>query len=103
VSVSSCGYYASWPASSPYVTAIGATMNGYELTGTPEIACSALTGAIITSGGGFSNAFAGPEYQYSAVSSYFSKYNPSQSGNKPFIKTNRGYPDLSMPGSSYGQ
>ena len=26
--LSQCGYYSSWPATSPYVTAVGATMNG---------------------------------------------------------------------------
>jgi len=41
---SKCGYYASWPASSPYVTTVGG-MNGNSLTGTPEIASSILTGS----------------------------------------------------------
>jgi len=49
-----CGYFAQFPASSPYVTAIGGTMgpelNNPEVTGT---SCTQTTNQI-TSGGGFS-------------------------------------------------
>ncbi len=74
-----------WPASSPYITAIGGTQmtndylpvcsqpyslgfstsaNGgipsatellFQCSGTREIACSAATGGVITTGGGFSD------------------------------------------------
>lgn len=43
------------PASSPYVTAVGASM-GPE-TGKPEVVCSSDRGSVITSGGGFSKFF----------------------------------------------
>lgn len=46
------------PASSPYVTAVGATM-GPE-NGKPEIVCSSDQGSVITSGGGFSKFFSTP-------------------------------------------
>jgi subtilase family serine protease len=39
-----CGFNPSFPASSPYVVAVGATQ-GPE-AGNPEIACSSLTGAL---------------------------------------------------------
>merc|ERR1711972_808512 len=50
-----CGYTPSFPASSPYVTAVGATQGG--VTGGSEIVCSSQTGGGITTGGGFSTKF----------------------------------------------
>lgn len=47
--LSQCGYFASWPASSPYVTAVGGTMNGLG-SEYPEIAASAATNCDITTG-----------------------------------------------------
>jgi tripeptidyl-peptidase I len=101
--VSQWGYYASWPASSPYVTAVGATMNGPSLTNSPEIACSSASGSIITTGGGFSNSVGAPSFQSAAVSAYFAQYTPTQSSYQPYVKTNRGYPDVSMPGNNYSE
>ena len=49
---STCAYDPEFPATSPYVTAVGATM-GVE-KGTTEVACQKDLGALITSGGGFS-------------------------------------------------
>ena len=40
-----------WPASSPYVTTVGASI----LSSGKEVVCSTAAGSIITSGGGFSN------------------------------------------------
>jgi tripeptidyl-peptidase-1 len=53
-SSSSCNYVPTFPASSPYVTAVGATQ-GIE-SGTTEVVCQGDPGGIITSGGGFSQA-----------------------------------------------
>jgi tripeptidyl-peptidase-1 len=100
-SLSLCGYYAQWPASSPYVTAVGGTMNGKALTGTAEIACSTDTGASITSGGGFSNAIAAPDFQAAAIASYTAQYSAVQSSYKAYNTSNRGYPDVSMPANNY--
>ena len=69
---SSCGYDLSFPASSPYVTAVGATM-GIESVGA-EVVCSTATGSVITSGGGFSNVFSTPAYQRHAVNNYVNRY-----------------------------
>jgi tripeptidyl-peptidase-1 len=92
-----CGYNPSFPATSPYVTAVGATM-GIE-TNTAEIACASSTGGLITTGGGFSTFYSQPSYQSSAVSHYFSTAKaPLGSG---YAKQNRGYPDISMPGHNY--
>jgi tripeptidyl-peptidase-1 len=65
---SACGFSPSFPATSPYVTAVGATQ-GPE-SGQPEIMCSSSTGGIITSGGGFSLFFPRPAYQNTPVSNY---------------------------------
>ena len=46
------GYFPSFPATSPWVTAVGATMG--PNTGGPEVACQSQLGGVITTGGGFS-------------------------------------------------
>merc|ERR1711907_543394 len=56
-----CGYTPSFPASSPYVTAVGATQGG--VTGGSEVVCSSQTGGVITTGGGFSTQYTAPDYQ----------------------------------------
>ncbi|TVY15302.1 Tripeptidyl-peptidase sed1 [Lachnellula arida] len=64
----------------------------------PEEACQ----TVIYSGGGFSNVFAMPSYQSSAVASYFSSHKPSytatQYNNSQAV---RGYPDVSANGANY--
>lgn len=97
-SASNCGYDASFPASSPYVVAVGATM-GPE-AGTTEVVCSAYNGAAaITSGGGFSKLASQPAYQYRAVKAYFTK----ALSNQPVggFTSGRGFPDVSLAGKSY--
>jgi len=63
------GYFPSFPATSPYVTAVGATQ-GPE-SGDPEISCQSQLGGVITSGGGFSTYYPTPKWQVDAVSRYF--------------------------------
>lgn len=90
-----------FPATCPYVTTVGATQikSNTAVTATnPEEACE----TVIYSGGGFSNVFAMPSYQSSAVSSYFTNHNPSytatQYNNSQAV---RGYPDISANGANY--
>ena len=69
-----CGYYPMFPASSPYVTAVGG-MVGPE-SGNPEIACkftsqTSPSSIGITTGGGFSNYYAAPAFQQPFIQSYF--------------------------------
>lgn len=103
----------SWPAGSPYVTAVGATMMtdkylpicgeqytvsasypgmpvsnqlDFQCTGTAETVCSSTFGGVITSGGGFSDTNerdATAPWQSAAVEKYLA---PGNSAN---------YPDLS--------
>jgi len=87
-----CKFSPSFPASSPYVTTIGATQGPEE--GTAEIACSSKTNGVISSGGGFSNVFPMPTYQSKAVIGYF--HISGKTGG--FNRTGRAYPDVSLLG-----
>ena len=92
-----CAYDPVFPASSPYVTSVGATM-GVE-SGTPEVACQSDKGGIITSGGGFSNIFPAFPQQTAAISQYLKRVSP-----KPVYGYNSGgwgFPDLSLTGLNY--
>ena len=110
-----------WPTASPYILSVGAT----QLTvGTPlanptspvcttspsgvkpcagggvEVTCSTATGALISSGGGFSNVAARPSWQAAAVAAYLAT--PSaQPPAGDFNATSRGYPDVSALGHNY--
>jgi len=93
--VPALGLQVSWPASSAYVTAVGATM-GVE-SGKPEVVCSSRgssraaskaehTAPMITSGGGFSNIERTPHWQAQHV---------------PVFSQGRGVPDVSLAGHAY--
>ena len=118
-----------WPASSPYVTAVGATqltdkylpvcgMNYAppdafpglpqtsqlvaECTGTAETTCTSVMGGVITSGGGFSNVHNRTAWQEKAVSEYLSAANyQSYPPLYYFNSYGRGYPDVATYGSNY--
>jgi len=89
------GYFPVFPASCPYVTAVGATM-GPNL-GNEEVVCQSQLGGAITSGGGFSAYYARPSWQTDAVSAYFAQVSPA-SGYNP---SGRGYPDVALIGVQY--
>jgi len=96
-----CGFTPSYPATCPYVTAVGATQ-GPEVQ-QPEIMCGALTNGGITSGGGFSVYYDLPDWQADAVNNYLANPNvnlpPSSAGYDP---TKRAYPDVAVLGHNYG-
>lgn len=106
-----------FPASSPFVTAVGATQLSADAESTgakapicqgelqcatsgSEQTCSYGTGALITSGGGFSLYAERPAYQDAAVKAYLAK-----SGATPattdFNAAGRAYPDVSALGHAY--
>jgi tripeptidyl-peptidase I len=63
----------SFPATCPFVTAVGATqINPGSTVYEPESACE----QVIFSGGGFSNIFSMPHYQKQAVSTYLEHHPP---------------------------
>ncbi|KAF8952094.1 family S53 protease-like protein [Flammula alnicola] len=74
-----------FPSGCPFMTSVGAT------TGTTETAAT-------FSSGGFSNVFAQPSYQASAVSSYLAALGSTNSGK--FNRTGRGFPDVSAQGEN---
>lgn len=116
-----------WPASSPYVTAVGATQmtdkylpvcgqqyassfpQTYQLdvqcTGTAETVCTGIFGGVITSGGGFSNisdrATTAP-WQDEAVNYYLRSANSAAYPPLTYFNSlGRGYPDVATYGSNY--
>ncbi|CAI5720169.1 unnamed protein product [Peronospora destructor] len=97
-----------WPSSSPYITTVGATMllrNAQQATKPffrtkEEVACSVENGEIITTGGGFSNIYAMPEYQVTAVKRYL-RTRDIPTTPKFFNASGRAYPDVSVLGSHF--
>jgi len=107
--VSSPGY----PASSPYVTAVGGTQ--LSARSTPlcdgfyqscdhfdEVACSADIGGVITTGGGFSTYYDAPYYQKKALKYYFDN-SPDALPNITgyYNPYGRGFPDISAYSVNY--
>jgi len=101
-----CGYYALFPASCPYVTAVGGTV-GPE-SNNPEIACTSNVDELIliTSGGGFSSYYDAPDFQKPFIETYFSAVDgtskqPSSSSNMKYNPSGRGYPDVALMAHNY--
>lgn len=99
---SACGFDASWPASIPYITSVGATQftNGNPADG--ETTCSIHNNppALITSGGGFSTLFNRGSYADAAWKKWFVPGNEAK-GQQSVEKTGRGIPDVSANGHNY--
>ncbi|KAI0327206.1 subtilisin-like protein [Cubamyces sp. BRFM 1775] len=76
-----------FPATCPYITAVGSTQGINPETAAPF------------SAGGFSNIFARPDYQSDAVDSYLKTLGSTNAGL--FNTTGRGYPDVSTQGVQF--
>ncbi|KAJ3514135.1 hypothetical protein NLJ89_g2544 [Agrocybe chaxingu] len=88
-----------FPASCPFVTAVGATqINPGSTVDDPEGACE----QVIYSGGGFSNIFPLPSFQADAVTTYL-KLHPPPYTNGEFNNSGnaRAFPDISANGANY--
>lgn len=96
-------FYADFPTASPYVTSVGATVfksdDGQSVTA--EHAASIIDGAIITTGGGFSNLVDTPHWQQQAVESWSSTPDNTKPPAGSYDPTKRGYPDISLNGHNY--
>ena len=92
-----CDYSPSFPAISPYVTAVGATY-GPE-NGESERMCSSFFGGTITSGGGFSYNSSRPSWQDEVVVAYLNTHFKSRI--RSFNPNGRGIPDVSLLGFDY--
>jgi len=87
-------YIASFPASAPYVTAVGGVSGGSEQKGnTGEV-------AWMYSGGGFSIFFEEPSWQSDAVSSYF-KQDIDYPESERYETGMRGFPDIAAQSVDY--
>jgi tripeptidyl-peptidase-1 len=93
------GYFPTFPATSPYVTAVGATQ-GPE-AGDTEIACQSQEGGVITTGGGFSTYFPAPSWQQDAVEGYFTSLHPEHTPRPGYNPLGRGFPDVALLGAHY--
>jgi len=87
----------SFPATCPYVTSVGATQIN---TTSPRMESAAYQPGYLSSGGGFSNTFALPSYQQTAVQDYLTNYPPPYSSSL-YNSSGRAYPDLSANGVRY--
>ena len=89
----------SFPGTCPYITSVGATQ---IRNGSTVRAAESASETVIFSGGGFSNVFAMPSYQESAVKTYFANHAPAYGADRfNNSQTVRGYPDVSANGVNY--
>jgi len=104
-SYSSSIFYSNFPASSPYVVSVGATMIDPFRAGSAcgesavEIFSSIDAGSSITGGGGFSIVSPRPSWQDNHVEDYLNTSVLPPAGF--FNMSNRGYPDISLNGHHY--
>ena len=82
-----------FPTGCPYVTSVGATKNT-----DPEVAAFDASNGF-TSGAGFSNYFATPDWQKSTVDKYIASLNGTYDGL--YNKSGRAYPDIAANGQRY--
>jgi len=93
-----CVYRPVFPASSPYVTAVGGTM-GPE-SNVPERVSNIADSGSYTAGGGFSERFPRPAWQRQAVSGYLQS-NVGKSLVPGFNASNRAYPDVTFASNNF--
>ncbi|KAG4026987.1 hypothetical protein MFRU_034g00470 [Monilinia fructicola] len=104
-----------FPVNCPYVTSVGATKVNpgrtvFEPEGTPYDPSRNASRPAYTSGGGFSNVYAIPDYQKEALATYFANHNPPYAyyeGNASFganggvyNRAGRGIPDVAANGDN---
>lgn len=96
---SSCpkGYIPIFPATCPYVTAVGATQFTGSSNAEEAVQFNFIKGG--TSGGGFSEYYSAPKWQAADTKSYVGKLPSSIKGN--YNAAGRGFPDISLVGVYY--
>ncbi|OAA56464.1 family S53 protease-like protein [Cordyceps fumosorosea ARSEF 2679] len=86
------GFYAMWPASCPYVTAVGGTQFGSS--GEVVANFQTLNKKYTSPGGGYSWHFSAPDYSKNVTTAYANSLDSSYNG---YLNTGgRGYPDISL-------
>lgn len=101
--MASCSAFGpSWPASSPFVTAVGASALVSDGTNQcpHEVQCSVETGSLITGGGGFSAVHAAQPYQLEAVNGWLqsSTCQALRPTTLAYNSSMRAFPDLVLLG-----
>jgi tripeptidyl-peptidase-1 len=88
-----------FPATCPYVTSVGATQvnQGAAITDVESAASDPIN--EFYSGGGFSNRFAAPSYQSSALATFFAGHKPPYASSV-YNASGRGFPDVSALGQN---
>ncbi|KAN0106002.1 subtilisin-like protein [Hyaloscypha variabilis] len=90
-------FWVSAPAACPYVTAVGST----EIPSGGSINNTEQATTAFASGGGFSNQWALPKYQETAMANYYANYAPSYtSAQYNNTQQVRGYPDIAANGNN---
>lgn len=93
-----------FPASCPFVTAVGATRGIGNRNFNMEVAAGHPKGFIndfLASGGGFSNYFPRPAWQDSVVTNYTESLEKEEVEPKMYNRNGRAYPDLAANGQAY--
>ena len=96
--------YPSWPASSPWITAVGATRFTGDKTGAFVSEDAVGTEDHFGSGGGFSSMWTVADYQKDAVAKYFETVDASTLPDPKiatYSKGGRATPDVSALGTGY--
>jgi len=96
-------FKAEFPAGSPYVTAVGATIfasyDGSTVSG--ESVASIKSGSIITSGGGFSKVADAPVWQKDVLQAYQNNSSIPKPPTTMYDISKRGVPDVALSGHNY--
>ncbi|KAI2464825.1 subtilisin-like protein [Annulohypoxylon bovei var. microspora] len=87
-------FYASHPGNCPYITSVGAVM--LQPNGSQTV--TKLDETSWASSGGFSWSFQRPDYQQTALSTYFAEHDPGRSSM--YNSSGRGFPDISAIGKN---
>lgn len=98
-----CGQFSpGFPATSPYVTSVGATsLTNPGSTGSSIQNTAYGEHAASYSGGGFSAFFPRPSYQALAVKSYLTSLKVTLPPSSYYNASGRGFPDVSVAGTNY--
>lgn len=94
-----------FPSGCPYIVSVGATQlkPSYTLTqGSNKTGAEVAAATKIYSGGGFSNVFSVPDYQKSALKTYFAAHDPPYGADRfNTSQSSRGHPDVSANGVNF--
>ena len=97
-----CGEFVpGFPASSPYVTSVGATSFTKGSSSSPQSDLPFEQHAATYSGGGFSNTFPRPAYQDLFVKNYFAENKNTLPPAQYYNASGRGYPDVAVAGTNF--